>query len=278
MKEDVLKDLSDRLRVRTMMRDVRVFRPDAGLDTAGKYVMQLQSRGNPYMLFLTKIGYVESTLYVDRKVKQGHALPRIIVDHVMFDEDLYDGTVISGEMIRSNNGIWKFLADDLLAVRGQPLYKFGYRDRYAALIRIIESSYRKDDGATHTIVAKKSFPAHSEGIELLHEHIDNVTYDYNGVVYKSLVTGKPNWFVKNGTGKTQVRNNTTVLNIIPTVTPDVYEVKDADGNDRGILGVPGLDVSQELATKICGKPSAQWRCTWNKSFEKWVPVLGGNVS
>lgn len=283
VKEELLRDISDRMRVRTMMREAKVFRPGAGQDTKGTYVTHLQSRGNPYVLFLTRVGFVEMSLYVDRKVRPGHTLPRVIVDHVMFSPDLYDGTVLSGEMVRTNDGEWRFLAEDLLAVRGKPLGRACYRDRYAALLQVV-GSCRTDDASTHRIAVKRVFSSDDDGFDAMQRHAEQVPYGYTGCIYRSLVPGRSNWFVR-AEGRTQQQeqhnDNKKIMSIRATVTPDVYEVTDAEsGASAGILGVQGMDISRELAESV-GKSAVgtpvRWRCRWSEDFSKWVALPGGRA-
>ena len=290
VKEELLRDISDRMRVRTMMREAKVYRPDAGQDTAGSYVTHLQSRGNPYVLFLTRVGFVETSLYVDRKVRPGHTLPRVIVDHVMFAPDLYDGTVLSGEMIRTDDGEWRFLAEDLLAVRGRPLGRARYKDRYAALLQVV-SSAEPDAASTHRIVVKRVFPSSDRGFDEMQEHARTVPYGCTGCVYRSVVPGGRNWFVRGeakeakGGGRGDRDKSTgdpekRVMTVKSTVVPDVYEVYDERGAARGALGVQGMALSLELHASFGGEAgrSVRWACRWSEGFGKWMAVPGGLCS
>lgn len=280
-KEEILRDISDRLRVRTMTHDARLYRSDSGQDTSGTYVSHLQSNGNAYLLFLTRIGYSETSLYVDRKVRRGHSLPRVILDHLMFSRDLYDGTVISGEMVRTKDGEWMFLADDLFAVRGRPLFRVGYRDRYAALIRVLECCVT-DGSHSHRIAAKRVFPATDEGHAEMQRHSETVPYGNTGCVYKSLSPGGKNWFVRREGCLPPLQSSpgdTRVMTVKSTVSPDVYEVYD-EGKFAGGLGVQQMDASLELAREFgqeAGK-TRQWACRWSPEFGKWIALPGGGAS
>jgi hypothetical protein len=286
-KEDILRDVSDRLRVRTMIRDAKVYSPETGsLDTVGSYVVHLQSRGNPYLLFLNRVGFCETAMYVDRKVRPGYSLPRIIVDRVMFDPELFSETVVSGEMVRSADGEWRFLAEDVLAIKGTPVGRIPFRDRYAALLQIV-SSHRTDDASTHKIVVKKMFEADCEGLAALQKHAASVPYAYTGYVFRSLIPGKRNWFVRlaastTSTGTSGAEKSVKTMKIRSSVTPDVYDVADpASGRPCGVLGVSGLDVSKELSSAFAdsiGRASRSWKCRWSCEFGKWMAVAGGGCA
>jgi hypothetical protein len=279
-KEDILRDVSDRMRVRTMVRDAKVYVPDSGLDTSGSYVVHLQSRGNPYLLFLNRVGFSETAMYIDRKVRTGYSLPRIIVDHVMFDPDLFSGTVISGEMVRTNDDEWIFLAEDLLAIKGTPIGRVPFRDRYAALLQVAASN-RADGASTHRIVVKKMFEADCEGLAGLQSHAAAVPYACTGYVFKSLVPGKRNWFVRAVANPKPSPSVAKPMKIRSSVTPDVYGVVDPEsGKDCGVLGVPGAGVSRELREEIPPSSGATrtWMCRWSPEFEKWIALEGGSCA
>lgn len=263
VKQEILRDLSDRMRVRTMMREAKVFRPGAGQDTRGAYVAHLQPRGNPYVLFLTRIGYSDVSLYVDRKVRQGFVLPRIISDRVMFPAAAYSGTAITGEMVRTDSGDWVFLAEDMLAQCGIPIGKVPYRQRYERMLRLVES-VRFDQASTHRVAVKRVFPLTEAGKLDLCAFANTRPYASTGVVFRSLVPGQSSWFFRNADER--------VMTVTPTPTPDVYNVSDSRGNCHGRLAVHGIDVSRELSRAFAdsrGRP-AKMACSW--TGEKWAPA------
>ena len=277
-KEDFLRDISDRLGVKTMMRDAKVFRPDAGHEIKGPYVACTQSRGNAYLLFLTRIGFQDVAIYVDRKVRPGYRLPRIIIDHVMFDHSLFDGTVITGEMVRSGDGEWRFLAEDILALKGKSLSKTGFRTRYSVLLHVLDESYLPSESSTHRIAAKRFFDTSARGLEALEQHAEKMPYRCSGVVLRSLVPGKSNWFFKKDFDNiiaSDTDSLTKSLDISATSTPDVYETS-IDGETVQIA-VQSIDVSKQLASAITGRVTVPWRCKWNDEFGKWMamPMVNG---
>lgn len=273
-KEEILRDVSDRMRIRTMIRDAKYYTPDSGFDTTGAYVVHLQSRGNPYLLFLTRLGFCETAMYVDRKVRKGYRLPRIIVDHVMFEPDLFAGTVISGEMVCTADAEWRFLAEDLLAIRGRPIGRAPFRDRYSALVQVV-ASHRCDDASTHKILVKKMFEASADGMARMRQHAESVPYPCTGHVFRSLIPGKSNWFVREPAQPATIKT----MRLRATVTPDVYDVVDpSTGKPCGNLGVPGIEVSRELSSRVCESGAVRkWTCRWSPVFNKWMAIADGGT-
>ena len=79
------------------------------------HMVCLKSNGNPYLLYLTKINFVNQCVFIDKKIQQGYFYPRMIMSRFRFDDRLFEGgTLIDGEMVKANNGAWIFLVGDIL--------------------------------------------------------------------------------------------------------------------------------------------------------------------
>jgi hypothetical protein len=68
------------------------------------FAVSLRTRGNPYYLFLTRVDGVGVCTFIDRKVQDGHFYPRVVLAHLCFDERVFDGTVIEGDLLRMDGG------------------------------------------------------------------------------------------------------------------------------------------------------------------------------
>ena len=73
------------------------------------HLISLKSNGNPYLLYLTKFNFINTSIFIDKKVQSGYFLPRMIITRFSFPDELFDNTLIEGEMIKDNNGKWIFL-------------------------------------------------------------------------------------------------------------------------------------------------------------------------
>ena len=68
-----------------------------------QHVMTIKSNGNSYYLFLTKYNNINTCFYIDKKIKQGFQFPRILLLKQRFSEDIFNDTLIEGELVRKEN-------------------------------------------------------------------------------------------------------------------------------------------------------------------------------
>lgn len=84
------------------------------------HLMMLRSNGNPYYMYFTKYEDVNQVMFIDKKVQPGYEKPRIILIRGQFDDALFSGTLLEGEMVKDERGQWIFLINDLI----------GYQNRF----------------------------------------------------------------------------------------------------------------------------------------------------
>lgn len=149
---------------------------------AGDCVMHVRTCGAPYFLFLTTVGITPVCAYVARRPppssSAGGRRPRVYLDPQIFsDERLFDGTVLTGEMVRCDapspsgpgegavhDDRWVFLADDCLAARGGQLSSMPLRERCTAMENVINLVVDQGDGwCSHVIRSKQMHRIDADG-------------------------------------------------------------------------------------------------------------------
>ena len=65
--------------------------------------MKYKSNGNPYFLLLTKINGINQCIFIDKKIKKNHEHPRMIINIFYFDDEVFEGTLFDGEIIKDFN-------------------------------------------------------------------------------------------------------------------------------------------------------------------------------
>ena len=77
--------------------------------TIHSHVLATLTNGNPYMLYFTVIDGQNVVLFIDRKKKENHIFPKIHVLSYKFSAEVFNETIMSGELIRDVNKNWFFL-------------------------------------------------------------------------------------------------------------------------------------------------------------------------
>lgn len=115
-----------------------------------KYVMtnhhmcNLRSNGNPYYMFFTLHNDIPIIYFVDKKIHPGYQKPRILLVRGMFDEKLYQNTLIDGEMVKCMNGKWQFLFNDVIVYEGKHLVRTNLHERLKIMYNLLDRQYTPD--------------------------------------------------------------------------------------------------------------------------------------
>ena len=88
-----------------------------------QHIISIKSSGTNYYLYLTNINNINYCFYIDRKIKSGYTYPRIISVKYSFSDEIFDDTLLDGELVRDqdDNDSWIFLITDLLVLKGKKL-------------------------------------------------------------------------------------------------------------------------------------------------------------
>lgn len=169
----------------------------------GAQVVCLRSHGNPYLLFFTRNedggGMV---LFVDRKIQPGYTVPRIVLVHGRFDDALFNGTVVDGEMVKTRpsplegsqgKGSWVFLANDLLALAGRPMGHAAHLPaRVQLLVTLFADMHARDaDLDPCEFQVKRHEPLSEAGLLALRAFEAELSYPSRGMLVRPAEA--PHW-------------------------------------------------------------------------------------
>lgn len=274
----------------------------------------LRSCGNRCLLLLTRLEYSSCCVFVDRKTRSDHALPRMVAVHLRFDSELFDNTVFDGELVQGVDGAWVFLVNDLLVLRNDPLNSTNLVKRLERLHSIFCSQFAADE-ADCCALQVKSYVPYAQLRELVKTSMHHLPYACTGIVFRPMfkrfrdvifdfpAASKPLPQTRRtrklaarstlptacepaveGAGKGPLaeedpEDRTRIFYVCRTSMPDVYELREHDpitGRLEGHAAVATLELSQALRTALAG-PCNSLRCTcrWCPRFGRWVPMLHG---
>ena len=105
----------------------------------------LRSNGNPYYMFLTRFDDVNIIYFIDKKVQPGYEKPRIILGRGLFSDDLFNDTILDGEMVRrTDTPGWIFLVNDVVAYCGEFLNNVALPKRISYAYEMFGSKHITD--------------------------------------------------------------------------------------------------------------------------------------
>lgn len=149
------------------------------------HMISVRSNGNPYFMYMTRLNFVNYCIFIDKKIQQGYSYPRMILSHFKFDNCLFEDTIIDGEMVKTNDGTWTYLLNDLVVLKGQHLTDYNLIRRLNLLYETIEKYFKPDVNDICKILIKKYFKC-DEGMVIMNDHINKVNYSCRGLYFKPL--------------------------------------------------------------------------------------------
>lgn len=252
----------------------------------------LRSTGRRYLLFLTRVNFVNCCILIERSTPRNRALPNMILTHFRFGDTLFDNTIIDGELVQCNtNGPWVFLANDLLVHRNDSLANVNHIKRLERVHSILVNEFAPDNLDAFAIQVKAYVP-HTQLRKLLEQDMPNLPYPCNAIVFKPMfkhhrevcfqlsapsrpMTSSSECCVGNhrrlracsphkqadtcihvaGSEPTHGTTHPKMFYVCKTSSPDVYELKAHDpvhGKVVAYAAVPSLTLSRALRKAVSG--------------------------
>jgi hypothetical protein len=150
------------------------------------HLVSLKTNGNSYLCFLTRINFVNQCIFIDKKIQQGYFVPRMIITRFEFAEELFDNTLLDGEMIKCDtDNNWIFLINDVLVYKNQYLENINFLKRLGIVNDIMNTKFRSDKNDICNIQIKK-YVTYDKIKYLVEDFSSKLTYTCRGLYFKPL--------------------------------------------------------------------------------------------
>lgn len=258
------------------------------------HLISIKTGGSNYFLFLTKLENTNVCLFIDRKVKQGYTLPRIISTKFKFNDDLFNDTLMDGELVKDNDNNWMFIISNIIVYKTK-IINYNIVDKTNLLYNILKNEYNKDTILDICPLFIKKLFKYNEYNKLITMYIPNLKYSIRGLYFNTLNSKHSNHLFMYPSNNNDSKNfkkfkkinkspeekqeqNEVILDknfvIKNTEQPDIYHLyvmKD------GIITYYSIALIQKLKTsKILKKwfndntnTSCIVKCKYNTKFSKW---------
>lgn len=258
------------------------------------HLISIKTTGSNYYLFLTRINDICCAFFIDRKVKQGYTLPRIISVNLSFNESIFNDTLLDGELIKDKHNNWMFLISDMSVYKGKKLTE-NIIGRFDKLISTLETEFREDPIKDICPIRIKRLFDYSEYSYLITQYIPKLEYNIRGLYFNTLNTKHCNQLFiykdhnsNNGTNNTravqvQRKANTNMeeirtFRINTTMQPEIYDLFHSKNNEEvrfDMAHISGLRISKLIRVLFESGDAVYVNCKFNKKFNKWEPFENG---
>lgn len=198
-KSYILKELFDKYQIVVTDNSCSIYKKHhSKLLLKSSYVVSMNTTGNRYFLYLCKNEFNERFCYfVDRKICRGYVYPRVIYTKFKFDKDVFNGTLLEGELVYDINGIWYFMITDIHSFCGRKVGKSNFINRLKMLYDLLENHYIQDELLDVCKLRVKKFYDYSQMKTLIDNIIPKQNFQVNGIYFTSIYPNKNNILVLN---------------------------------------------------------------------------------
>jgi len=217
-----------------------------------------------FLLFLTRINNKNYSVFVYNNKGQLH----FYSVKLRFSEELYNGTLFKGELVKNKKQCWIFYISDLVYYKQQYYLNDKMSNKLQILANILKDEYEFDDFMNVCHLQIKSYFTFNHlhfikkdcQILFVPEHFNQHIYSYDIVLPKKEIT--------------QVENNEERnFKIRKTNTSDVYELYNIKTNTfDSIACVNKLKTSLFLRKEFEDKDSFITKAKYSTYFSCWIPI------
>lgn len=174
----------------------------------GDFKVALSTFGKKMILFLTRYNEKKYCIFINKKNESMN------IAQFCFSDELFDGTLIIGELNKTNSQNWVFNIFDLAFYKGTNLITKGFEDRQQLIDDMLKYEYSYTSSQPCYLSKKKYFPLNN--IQDLVENMQHA-YDYisAGLYFKSTTNFSDNYlfiFPEHRTDSKILNNGYTVDN------------------------------------------------------------------
>jgi hypothetical protein len=154
------------------------------------HILSTNTRGNRYYLYFRRDEFDKNMcLFIDRKVCRGYTQPRVIYTNFRMDNDIFDGTLVHGELIKTSDDNWLFILNDIISYCGKSLNQTKKLDRIGYMYRFLQKQYTSDSILDVCKFQVKRFFTYKQLDEFM-DYVKKLPYQVNGILFNSLNPSK----------------------------------------------------------------------------------------
>ena len=261
-----------------------------------QHIISIKSSGTNYYLFFTNINNTNYCFYIDRKIKQGYTLPRIISVKYRFDDVIFQDTLIDGELIKNDENYWMFLINDMLVYKGNKL-ECNIVNRFNKVYEMLKNHYNIDKNIDICPLLVKKLFLYNQYDYLITQFIPSLPYKTKGLYFNTLNTKHANQlYIFNNENKREnvvpynkkksdnidnqnMGNDKSkkVFKIVKTNQTEIYDLYcKLDNEDKltkyNVACIPNLKASKFMKKLLSNSLNAFVFCKFNDKFNKWEPI------
>lgn len=185
-KQIILDRLSDNYQLQITNRDYIILKDEFAQNLKKNvHYVSILSTGNRYFLYLMKYEEHCLTLFIDRKIKEGYNMPRILLVEYQFHPDLYEqNTLFGGELVKKNTNSCNhmFVINELYVYKNRRI-NMNIINKLEIIHDILTNKYIPNEEEEPCEIKVKQLFECNQTNTLINEYIKMLPYSCKGLVY-----------------------------------------------------------------------------------------------
>ena len=154
------------------------------------HILSTNTKGNRYYLYFRRDEFDKNMcLFIDCKICRGYTQPRVIYTNFKMDNDIFDGTLVHGELVKTMNNDWIFMLNNILSYCGKSLKYTKKIDRIQYLYSFLQKQYTSDDILDVCTFQVKRYFTYNQ-LDNFMNYVKTLPYMVNGILFNSLNPSK----------------------------------------------------------------------------------------
>ena len=252
------------------------------------YLLSFKTNGAHFLLFLTTIRGKKYSLFIHYDNPNDLQIYNV---KLRFDNDLYNDTIIEGELLLNDKMNWIFMLNNISYLKGEKINNYFLGQKITILSDILRKQYKFDDYLNHCHLQLRSY--------FLFNHLEMLSNTHNNEIL--MFPERSNRPILAFNIKNLHQNEKIITNlslnpsnekykkffVLKTDVPDVFEIYDDEwqNNDKklkeklfhGIVCLSTMGQSyymKKLFDEIKNNQKGIWiNFVYNKHLKGWEPII-----
>jgi hypothetical protein len=146
----------------------------------GDFRISLSSYGKKFLLFLTTYQEKKKSIFINKKNE-------VMMDtSFKFLGDLYQGTLLDGELVKNDENKWIFIINDVPYYKGENMITKSFEERQRVISHLLDRERMVSDGTDTTYISKKIYFQYKNLQDMCKRFRETLNYKTSGVWFRNI--------------------------------------------------------------------------------------------
>ena len=191
------------------------------------FLVSLRSFGKSFILFITRINDKKYCIFINKKNESMNIV------QFPFINDIYDGTIFDGELVKNNNNKWIYIINDIAYYKGKNLITENFINRCSIIQNLLNNEFKNNDD--NLFIIQKQFFTYSKINDLVTTYQKSLNYKHSGLYFKNTNNFSDNYlfiFPECRTDSKILNNGVTIDNQKVIIENNNNENNNNENNNR----------------------------------------------